>query len=476
MRILIAEDELLERKAMRKFIDDNFSDMEVVGEAENGRKAIMLAETLSPEVIFMDIKMPGINGLEAIEQIYAFSPSIKFILVSAYDSFKYAKEAMRFGIKEYILKPGKKEEIVTALLRVKKEIEAENEQQREKVQSEQLVKERFITKLMQNQVSESVVAIKRELYPDMRSGFFFVLHQEGVNDLNHLDESLEKYIDYPYISLQTEGNLTVCIIAQETIEKAKLLTMARKIQLDAGNGVYIGIGFPYNRIDQLSKSYQEAYSACFQLTTVKNSNYGFIKETKESNDLSEIISIILNEIIKGNNTQANLHFKQYADRFTLTDKENLYIQINNGLLSRNIEMPESLIHSLKSTQDFQTFINMCCIKINEYYQSKQYLTQVKNYIQSHYQHAITLEETAAVVNLSTSYFSNLFKQEFGETFIDYVTKVRLKKAIELMEENTYSLKEISFMVGYKDPNYFSRVFKKQYHDSPKRFQNEIFKK
>lgn len=476
MRILIAEDELLERKAMRKFIEDNFSDMEVIGEAENGRKAITLAKTLSPDVIFMDIKMPGINGLEAIEQINGISPSIKFILVSAYDSFNYAKEAMSFGIKEYILKPGKKEEIVKALLRVKKEIAAENVQYQEKVQSEQLIKERFITKIMQNQVSESVVAIRHELYPDMRSGFFIVLHEEDVNDFYHLEKSLVKYITYPYISLQSASNLTVCVMAHESLTKADLLTMIRKIQLDAGNAVYVGIGFPYSHIGQLSKSYHEAYTACFQLSAEENSKYGFIKEGKRDTYINKMISTILHEITKGNSTQANLCFKENIDRFTMTDKENLFIQITNVLLSRDIEMPTTSIQSLTSTQEFQTFIDMCCIKINAYYQSKQIITQAKSYIQCHYQNHMTLEETASFVNLSPNYFSNLFKQELGDTFIDYLTKVRLKKAIELMEEGMYSLKEISFMVGYKDPNYFSRVFKKYYHDSPKRFQKAIFKK
>ncbi len=120
MRILIAEDELLERKAMKKFIQENFKDMEVVGEAVNGRKAIELAKEMEPDIIFMDIKMPGINGLEAIEKIHEMRPKTKFILVSAYDTFDYAKQAMQFGIRDYILKPGRKEEITTALFRSKK--------------------------------------------------------------------------------------------------------------------------------------------------------------------------------------------------------------------------------------------------------------------------------------------------------------------------------------------------------------------
>ncbi|WP_172840489.1 response regulator [Virgibacillus phasianinus] len=470
MRILIAEDELLERKAMRKFIEDNFSDIDVVGEAENGRKAITLANTLAPDIIFMDIKMPGINGLEAIEQINSVTPSIKFILVSAYDSFDYAKKAMRFGIKEYILKPGKKDEIVKALLRVQKEIEEERVQSQEKMQSDQLLKERLIMKLMHHTIDESVMETQRDLYPDMKSGFFLVC--SGA-DWGQLEETLARCIADPYILLQSEGNITVCVLAQKIHSKADLLTLARKIQLDSG--MFIGIGYPYTHIGQLPKSYSEAYAACFQLAGEQNSRYGFLKRTKER-AIDEVISTILDEVTKGNNEQAIATFKKHASRFSSADRENLYIEMKSILLKRDIATEEHSVSALKSTQDFQTFITMSCLKLNEYYQSKQYLMQAKTYIQNHYQSAITLEETASFVNLSPNYFSNLFKQEIGETFIDYLTKVRLQKAKELIEENLYSLKEISYMVGYKDPNYFSRVFKKYYHDSPKRFQQGIFKK
>src|SRR5699024_2579700 len=98
------------------------------------------------------------------------------------------------------------------------------------------------------------------------------------------------------------------------------------------------------------------------------------------------------------------------------------------------------------------------------------------YLSAHYDQDVTLEDVASSVDLSPNYFSNLFKQEFGETFIDYLTKLRLNKARELIRENRYSLKEISFMVGYKDPNYFSRVFKKYDGQSPRQFQKATFKK
>src|SRR5699024_3681288 len=142
----------------------------------------------------------------------------------------------------------------------------------------------------------------------------------------------------------------------------------------------------------------------------------------------------------------------------------------------HIDMLESSISSLRSDNDWMNFINMCGMKINEFYQSKQLISQIKMYLLDNYNRDINLEDAAATVNLSPNYFSSLFKQEFGVNFTDYITTIRMDKAKELMKENSYALKEISFLVGYKNPNYFSSVFKKHHNQSPKQFQKEILKK
>src|SRR5699024_8801505 len=137
--------------------------------------------------------------------------------------------------------------------------------------------------------------------------------------------------------------------------------------------------------------------------------------------------------------------------FRLADRENLYIKVKHLLASRHITLPNHSLFSLKSDDDWAWFLEICAMTTNEANQSKQYVPQIKAYLSAHYDQEVTLEDVASSVDLSPNYFSNLFKQEFGETFIDYLTKLRLNKARELIRENRYSLKEISFMVGYKDP-------------------------
>ena len=476
MRILIAEDELLERKAMKKFLQENFSDMEVVGEAENGRKAIELAKKKQPNIIFMDIKMPGINGLEAIKQIHAVQPSIKFILVSAYDTFDYAKQAMQFGIKDYILKPGKKEEIVKSLFRLQKEIINEEKLEEEKKQSKQLVEEKFIRRLMENRLQEDAFELQNQLYPQMKSSYFLVFSGGDSYDFNQIKRSLEESCSNQFILYESNDIAVAVVIINEVVEKASQLILVRKLSLVFESDVFIGIGHICDSLKKLPSSYREAYAACYQLRTSEKCNYGFLQEISRNNKNEEYLAQIIEDIDKGKAGDAIEKFKECSHLLKKVEKENLYIAIQNLLSKRSVSILENSISSLQSNEDWYTYLNICCMKISEIHQSKQSMIIAKKYIEEQFSGNITLEDVAELVHLSPNYFSNLFKEEFGETFIEFLTRTRMLQAKLLIEKNVYSLKEICFEIGYKDPNYFSRVFKKYYHMSPKHFQDSIFEK
>ncbi|MGG3688407.1 response regulator [Caldifermentibacillus hisashii] len=148
LSIALVDDEMIERKAMRKIIEDHFGKTIVCGEAANGRQAIQLADEKRPNIMLMDIKMPGIDGLEAIERIKEKHPDIKFIMISAYDSFDYAKQAMKKGVKEYILKPATKEETIQAILNVYREIAEEQMNQERKKYAAEIAKKHFLQQIM----------------------------------------------------------------------------------------------------------------------------------------------------------------------------------------------------------------------------------------------------------------------------------------------------------------------------------------
>lgn len=475
MKILIAEDELLERKSMKKFIATNFKDFNVVGEAPNGRIAIELAADLQPDIIFMDIKMPGINGLEAIDAIYTANPTIRFVLVSAYDTFDYAKEAMKYGIKDYLLKPAKNEEIVRTLLRLQKEITEERKAVTETEGSDKLIKDSLIRNVMESPVDEETKTVMKRLYPKVKNSYFLVLSMTEEPMHEELCHRLEASIKSPFLVTQLRNAIIVLVILSEEISKSDQLIFVRKLSIQLGDRVYIGIGCLCNSFTNLPTSYQEAYETSFQMKADEQSNYSFYQVEKQEVGNSEVVENIVEKLEQGKREAVLGYFTEHATNLSESDKEVLYISVQHILKKHYITEPHASLAGLRTTEDWQAYLHICSIKINEHFQSKQLMTQAREYIEKHYQDPLSLEELANVVNLSPNYFSNMFKEAFGETFIELLTKIRMEKAREFITENEHSLKEISFLIGYKDPNYFSRVFKRYYHLSPKQFQKRLFK-
>src|SRR5699024_12709825 len=138
-------------------------------------------------------------------------------------SFDYAKQAMAYGIKDYILKPGKKEEIVKALLRVKKDIENDRQQQKERERSKEWLKDRFINGIMHHPLPKDTLQIKRKLYPEMKSGFFLVFMTGDNHDLHKIRNEIEKNIDHQFVLLDKENQLVGCMIANNVLVKDDVL-------------------------------------------------------------------------------------------------------------------------------------------------------------------------------------------------------------------------------------------------------------
>ncbi|UOQ50308.1 response regulator [Gracilibacillus caseinilyticus] len=438
MRIVIAEDEMLERKAMRKFLEEHFHDMEVVGEAVNGRTAIELAESLMPDIMLMDIKMPGLNGLEAMEKIYLAHPMIKFIMVTAYDSFDYAKQAMKIGVREYILKPSKKGETIRAIRRVESEINKE----RQIIESRRSL---FLTKLIQG---EDAAELQQSLFPDMQSGFFFVMSEQ-------VD------LPAPYIQYQKIGFYP----SQSQLDNATVLKKMRQLQLETG--IYIGIGHPYSQLEQLSHSYYEAKQALRRLTEAGQKQYGFPPKQIETTDITPFMAALH----EGDEQQVWSLFDEIAAELDME----AYFKIKQMIEQKGCHFPDMAVENLYSKETWHDFIHLVCLELRHYYHSKNKMERARQYIEDHYHEQISLEDVSSYTNLSTNYLSNSFREATGTTFSDYLTEIRITKAKEMLQQNQATLKQISSDVGYRDPNYFSRVFKKQVGLSPKQYQQHILK-
>lgn len=510
-KLLIVDDEVIERQAMRYMVTRGIADAEIIGEAENGKEAIRLAGELRPDIILMDIKMPGINGVEAVKVIRKMCPGIKFIMVSAFDTFEYAREVMHEGVKEYLLKPSKREEILATIQRVIEEVRSEKteEQARQALEGKlhqalSFVRSEWVTSLLFDHVQEMEPAKWRD-FLELDEGAVYaavcrLFHPEetGAKEKKKRVYAWLKKIFSEHanclVGPMSGGQVPIFVIAddgKQTMRSQAVGLVRGALQVydrvEGDVGIRIGIGGSVKNVNDFVRSYEEALIALEQ--TNEHVRYivyhpSFIRETVAGAIKAE--KQLLEAVQDGDTDGALSAFEHYVhelkrDANTVKKPfENLFLMVARiaeemGVaIQTPVPFPESA-----GNRQLQELARVQLIRavtvIREWQSSSVHgiLQEAKQYIGQHYNEAVTLENVAAQVDLSPYYFSKLFKEQSGTTFIDYLTEVRIRRGKELLKKTRLSLKEICFEAGYRDPNYFSRVFKKSTGRSPSEYRASV---
>ena len=522
LKILLVDDEVLERTALTKIISSSSQDVMVIGEAPNGRKAIEMAVEHRPDIIFMDIKMPGIDGVQAVKEIKKFAPSIRFIMVSAFNTFEYAKEVMQQGVKEYILKPSRKQDILAALERVSGEI-LEEKKKREEQQSLResldravsIAQKEWVSTVLVNQVQDITFDEWGQLLGvEITSGYImlFALRPKGGTDLSAgdkqnwylwLKDTLHTVANKQEMMVGplTDAQVPVLFLRQKSTEKVHFKMNAQAV-IDNLNRLFekksldaelrIGVGLPYNHAHELNKSYHEALMALQELVRTPNRKYLIAAkqgsaELPSSSGVLEIEKKLLEAVRQGDVNHVLFIFESFA--MMLEDDKNIKGSLVKKSFDELFILVSRMLHdlgisyertpSVEASDDIMVIFEkgkahllavVHHVQVWRNNHAKGMLHKAKEYIENHYADSITLELVAEYVELSPFYFSKLFKDRFGMTFIDYLTEIRIKRAKAEMVDPGKSLKEICYSIGYKDPNYFSRVFKKHTGLSPTEFR------
>lgn len=529
-RVLIADDEGIMLEALKNIITSNFGNECELAFAKTGRAVVELAESFRPDIAFMDIQMPGINGIQAIKEIQKFNNSTRFIIMTAYDKFDYAKEAINLGVLEYLTKPVKRQLVIEVLERAMHQIDEERRKRSDNLK-------------IQEKLETVIPIVENGLINSM------ILQEEGGSDLSYYKMLLDIRQEYAYVILiqfglpNEEGILTApvgmsvkaqafypeccnickeffpCIVGpimtnrivlavpteskeQEYAARIQIIEQARHLMRKLGNRFEAkfraGIGKVYP-LEGLKPSYQEAYRALSQSTSsvvhaddvsIKGSYVGDYPDASERR-LFQLISKgewdevkqLANEIFdwmvgnyyddKSDIQLKVLEFVIFAEReaFFNGDIGQYGFHSRKGYMNDVLACPdyaslrEWFLHKLEDI----------CRKIatRKEEQSESIVSKAKAYIKQNFSKELTLDEVSRSVNISPYYFSKLFKEESGENFIEYLTHVRIKHAKELLKDPNLSIKEICVMSGYSDPNYFSRIFKKQEDVTPSEYRERL---
>ena len=525
-RILIADDEGIMRESLKHIIVTNFGSQCEVALAKSGREVIEQAETFKPDIAFVDIKMPGLNGIQAIEEVRKTNPSVVFIIITAYDKFSYAKEAVNLGVMEYITKPVGKNTVIDVCIRAMRKVDSERKKRtadleiREKLEIViPMIESGFIYSLLQDESGDS-----RENYLEMleiKEKYAFIVVLEfgdeikdgkltnavGANvRINKYYQQIKENIRdfFNCITGPVMGNRIVLFVPfeeekQEYRERVEDITRLRNLTGKLEELLKLKIRAGIGRVmpsDKAKDSYQDALLALkegtgrvahiLDIPTEKgyDGEYPFELESKylqsaKSGDGASAV-VYARDFFKwmeenSGGKRSNIEIK-VLEMIIELEKRAFY----DGNVSYGFRYRENYLSQIEGTTDNEALLNWfiskteeICSKINN--GKKKKLTSVvakaKDYISENYAKNITLDEVSRMVDISPYYFSKLFKQETGEPFIEYMTKTRMREAERLLLNSDLSIKEICGACGYNDPNYFSRIFKKYEGITPGEFRN-----
>jgi two-component system response regulator YesN len=487
-KVLIVDDELIERKGLTKILKKEFQDELIIRSAENGKKAIEMTQTFNPNIVFMDIKMPGMTGIEAMKKIKKFNSEINVVIISAFDSFKYAQEALNNNAYEYLLKPVKRDDIITCLKRLIKEEEQkleERDYKREilsiKDQSLQFINENIIDYIMISDLEKLNVIIDHKFNTMPLDSGVSVVIENKKND--EILKTIRKFCQSNYDSfLFRELPNTIIIFINDTLEKTEKVfrELFLTIKDDFSKELNMAIT-SYNQLNEIFDAYKKNLNKIYSIDV---DDHGYMYPINLENELINKINLsLLNESVEmldkiyiwldGNiSSKENMlrylvelevfinrtFFKKTEDNKILKPIEPVSGDLADQVKFFKIELKNKLIKTIKN------------IIMNSNSNLEELINEAKVYISNNYMDDITLESVANEMCISSYYFSKLFKKEANINFIDYLTDIRMKNAKYKIRNTNKSIKQISKEVGYNDPNYFSRVFKKQTGYSPSKYK------
>ncbi len=525
--VMLVDDEEAVRQAIAKKLDWNEIGFQVIATAENGEEALELAEKLRPDVVMTDIKMPFMDGLTFCNRLKESQKNIKIIIFSGFDEFEYAQEAIKLEVEEYILKPVDSEELRSVFVKLKEELDAEINAKRNQdkfyqyyLKSLPVMKEQFMIGLLEGRIADERIQEMNSSYEvNLESDFYAVVvfrtdtqsksEREGKKQaiLNLslkqiIDENIEKdtqmhsfvYLDAVVVILMLEGSAHFGGAVREIDQICRIASRLLEINVTAGIGQLV------KNLEDMSVSYKGAMDAADYRVLLEPNQAIYIKDIQPSinhdfflddNDIQKVLKAVklgqshevrvaVAELInKFKNSNISLRRFQVAMLEMVTELSKLGRSYHLNLeevFGGNVDFYQEIVR-FDSLDDLEDWLINICMKFRMFIRQEQMdsakllAEKAKQYIEEHYEESkLSVEVLCSHLNVSAAYFSTIFKRETGESFVTYLTNVRMEAALELLNNTRDKTYIIARKVGYTEPNYFSYVFKKKYGISPTKYR------
>ncbi|MFB9327775.1 response regulator [Paenibacillus aurantiacus] len=509
LKVLIVDDEYLIRNLIRMRIDWEQQGMTIIGEASNGHEALELVDVWRPDMILTDIYMPVMNGIELSGMVLEKYPTTKIVIVTGHDEFEYARKSIQLGISDFILKPIRAAELLHVTDKLKLKIEEERARVRELERLKEdlernwpYLKEKFLNQWLTGMLSSEDIRQKADYFriPLHPAVSLQVAVIEMIPVSEHLSEEqlllmrmegkkkTEAFFRYEsdvIILLDARNHIVAIAIDRD----AAFVSKCHKLQSDLITAypcvANIGIGRKHSELQELSLSYQEASRAlqykhfvgknqvvCYE-DVVDHSGLPYRSDPDLLKQLQFHVSIgsseraveILHAIFGASFSSVSQFRLAAMDVIAECQHAAIEQQIEHERVFHQATLMSML--NADHLPELKTALTHYVVQLATTILSKKeahegsLVSRVKSYLEQNMSDPdLGLTSTAAAFFISPGHLGRLMKKETGQTFVEYLTNIRMKRAETLLKRTDLRGYEVGEQVGIADPHYFSIVFKK----------------
>jgi two-component system response regulator YesN len=525
--MLIVDDEQFAINGLKNAIEWEKFGIEIIGEATDGQEAIEFIHNNDIDILFTDIKMPIMDGIKLIETIRTEKKNIKIVVLSGYEDFDYARTAIHYNVFEYLLKPVTLDKIEDVVRGLVEQCEDESRKKQKDIEMEKklqetlpFMEERFYMNLLNGIYEDEIhsfldLNLKANRYKVIVAHIDNLLTDNGKL-LSHRDkqlltlkiyELLKKELQqlYDVVPIQYNSvNIVLLFKLKFTDEIDSVLKSFERIQkmiIECEDvTISLGIGNSYSDIKDIHYSFKEAMEALKHKLYYGNgsiisykdimNNQGsyvdilvdwkqYLIDSINLQDAKKAEGILrdIHNLLKNNNRYNIYYIRKLSMEIILIISLTLYDK--NEELESIYTKRENLfdyIQQLETLDDiFDTLIDIC-VNIIQYLnekrerKNKSTINNIIRYINENIDQEITLEKIAQRVFLTPNYIGHIFKEEMGISFSEYVTQSRMEFAKKLLKQSENKIYEVSLKVGYKNPHYFSKLFKQYTGFTPSQYK------
>ncbi|HVA89764.1 MAG TPA: response regulator [Chloroflexota bacterium] len=500
LRLLIADDEDLVRRGLATLIDREAGDLEIIGVAADGLEALALAREGRPDIMLTDIRMPGLGGLQLIQQLRPEFPNLRYVILSGYDEFEYARQAISLGVAEYLLKPVDPDDLLSTLRRMVGEIEAERRQERLIQSTPRLAAELGLRRLLEGLPVEP--AALAGCLPESAAWELFLVREEQPRpaELAALSELCRAALADVTVVEDAYGYLCVLAPAAGLVTEPLILLAhgLNEALVGAGRQATVLAARPCADLSSIHQCYEEAVRVAEYTRPRPDGQpvltWDLLPSNTERWPLLPAASrdALLDAVANGDPDGAAHHacaaLRSALEQNALGPLRAVWLELailiihrvqEEGAPTETLLDPRNVLADTRAAPRLEERLvalardaASACRQARERQTPRNAMADLRDYIAGHLNEDLTITALARRMHRNGKYLGELFKQVTGEPLGAYVIRMRMRRACELLTSTDLRVHAVAEQIGYADPKHFSSMFRSLIGVSPAEYREQ----